>query len=127
MASDIRTARGSLGERIAATHLVRAGHPTIARTARTRYGEIDLIAADARCIVFFEVKTRVALGGSGPSTPLDAIGPAKRRQVRRLARHWLAETASERPHRDGLRFDAIGITLSPGGALLAFEHVEDAF
>ena len=38
-----------------ATHLVRAGYTILARNFRTRYGELDLIAADARCIVFFEV------------------------------------------------------------------------
>jgi putative endonuclease len=127
MAQGVRISRGSLGERVAATHLVRAGYTILARNFRTRYGEIDLVAADSRCIVFCEVKTRVAKGSSGPSAPLDAIGPAKRRQVRRMAKQWLVETASKRPHRDGLRFDAIGVTLSPRGAVLTLEHLEDAF
>jgi Holliday junction resolvase-like predicted endonuclease len=69
----------------------------------------------------------VAEGSSGPQAPLDAIGPAKRRQVRRMARQWLTETASQRPHRDELRFDAIGVILSARGAVLALEHLEDAF
>jgi putative endonuclease len=127
MAHGIRLTRGLLGERIAATHLVRAGYEIVATNFRTRFGELDLIAADERCIVFCEVKTRVAEGSSGPASPLDAIGPAKRRQVRRMAKQWLAETAGGHPHREGLRFDAIGVTLSPRGAVLELEHVEDAF
>jgi putative endonuclease len=129
MAPDRRRSKGALGERIAELHLAREGYEIVERNFRTRYGEVDLIAADDRCIVFCEVKTRVGAGRSGPLGPLDAIGPTKRRRLRVLARQWLrARTAGvDRPFRDRLRFDAIGITLTPGGRLLELEHVRDAF
>jgi putative endonuclease len=129
MAQDLRRERGSIGERIAERHLAREGYEIVERNFRTRYGELDLIAADARCLVFCEVKTRVARGSAGPERGLDAIGPAKRRRVRAMAAQWLSSRPPgvERPVRPQLRFDAIGITLSPGGALLGLEHVPDAF
>jgi putative endonuclease len=126
MSTDPRRDRGALGERIAAEHLEHRGYSIVARNFRTRHGELDLVAADERALVFCEVKTRVAGGRSGPAGALDAIGPGKRRQVRALASQWLACT-SDRPHRSDIRFDAIGVTLSAGGRLLALEHLEGAF
>jgi putative endonuclease len=127
--TDRRRARGELGERIAARHLAAHGYEILERNFRTRRGELDVIAADDRCIVFCEVKTRVAGGRSGPLRGIDAIGHAKRRRLRLLAGQWLrARPAGEaRPARARLRFDAIDVTLSPSGALVSLEHVPDAF
>src|SRR5919198_1382450 len=85
-----RQRAGQLGERVAARHLERNGYRLVARNYRAREGEIDLVAAGHSTLVFCEVKTIVARAGSrGPAYPLEAVGPAKRRQVRRLARVWL--------------------------------------
>jgi putative endonuclease len=129
MATDARRTRGALGEQIAERHLAEHGYEIVERNFRTRYGELDLVAADDRCIVFCEVKTRISRGTAGPARGIDAIGHSKRRRVRALAGQWLRSRppGSGRPHRDRLRFDAIGVTLSPTGALVAIEHVPDAF
>jgi putative endonuclease len=126
MSNDRRRDRGVLGEHIAAAHLERRGYKIVARNFRTRHGELDIVAADARALVFCEVKTRVAGGRTGPAGALEAIGPSKRKQVRAIATQWLALTL-DRPHRPDVRFDAIGVTLSAGGQLLALEHLEGAF
>jgi putative endonuclease len=127
--TDRRRARGDLGEGIAARHLAAHGYEILERNFRTRRGELDVIAADEHCIVFCEVKTRVAGGRSGPLRGIDAIGHAKRRRLRALAGQWLrARPVSEaRPARARLRFDAIDVTLSPSGTLVSLEHVPDAF
>jgi putative endonuclease len=128
MAIDLRRRHGELGEKIAEEHLEHRGFSIVARNFRTRYGELDLIVADERSLIFCEVKTRIAGTRGGPDGPLDAIGPKKRLRLRRMALQWLAETAAaDRPHRDQLRFDAVGVVLSPAGRLLALEHLEDAF
>src|SRR5215210_3156254 len=67
MATDLRRDRGALGERIALEHLERRGYRIVDRNFRTRYGELDIVAADRRALVFCEVKTRVAGGRSGPA------------------------------------------------------------
>ena len=85
------------------------------------------MATRGRALVFCEVKTRVSGGSRGPAGPLESIGISKRRRVRRLAREWLSEHAGRRPVTTDLRFDAIGVTLDRAGALLALEHVEEAF
>jgi putative endonuclease len=125
--TDRRRALGERGERLAVAHLRRAGYEVLARNWRCRHGELDIVAADRRALVFCEVKTRVAGGHGGPPGALDAIGERKRRRLRLLAREWLAAGTGSRPGRDELRFDAIGVTVEPGGALVALEHVEDAF
>ena len=129
MPTDTRRTKGALGEEIAARHLVKHGYQVLERNYRTRSGELDLVVADERCIVFCEVKTRVAAGRAGPARGIDAIGHAKRRRLRAMAGQWLRDrpAGSGRPHRARLRFDAIDVTLSPGGALVALEHIPDAF
>jgi putative endonuclease len=126
MSTDLRRNRGTLGEQIAADHLVRRGYRIVDRNYRTRHGELDIVAANARALIFCEVKTRVAGGRSGPATPLEAIGPGKQRRLRALAREWLA-AGVDRPHRSEIRFDAIGVTITATGDLLALEHLEAAF
>src|SRR5947209_20547987 len=129
MSTDPRRDTGARGELIAERHLLAAGYRIVERNFRTRYGELDLIAADDRCIVFCEVKTRVGAGRSGPEGPLDAIGPAKRRRLRAMARQWLTSrpVGPGRPFRNRVGFDASGITLTPSGGVLELEHVRDAF
>jgi putative endonuclease len=125
--TDRRRDLGTLGERLAAEHLARSGYRVLDRNYRTARGELDLVATGGGSLVFCEVKTRVT-GTRGPPGPLDAIGFVKRRRLRRLAREWLTDPASgDRPYAPILRFDAIAVTLTPAGALLALEHLEGAF
>jgi putative endonuclease len=125
---DPRRAIGALGERLAADHLRRAGYRIVERNYRTRYGELDIVADCDECIVFCEVKTRVVGRANGPAA-LDSIGVDKRRRVRAMAAQWLSErrAALSQPWRAEMRFDAIGIDISPTGRLLALQHLEDAF
>ena len=50
--------RGAWGEAAAAAFLQAQGYTILARNFRTRWGEIDLVASDAKYLVFVEVKTR---------------------------------------------------------------------
>jgi putative endonuclease len=128
MTTRARIDRGRRGERIAAEHLARAGYSILDRNFRTRYGELDLVAAGGDALVFCEVKTQVAGNLAGPPSPLDAIGQAKRRQVRAMARQWLSlQPGGGWPRPGALRFDAIGVTLTPRGEVMALEHVENAW
>ena len=121
---------GRRGEELAREHLAKLGWRLIEANARTRFGEIDIVAADGSALVFIEVKTLRAGSPVGPASPLDGIGPRKRLQVRRLARAWLAERQRSPPggrRYELIRFDAIGIVVGPGGELLEIEHVPGAF
>jgi putative endonuclease len=121
MSTDPRHRLGRLGEQFAAEHLERLGYEIVTRNHRTRYGEIDLVAADDRTLVIVEVKTR-----RGRGRPWDSLDERKRRQVRRMAVAYLRD-ADDRPRRSAIRFDAIGVTVDPRGALTALDHLEGAF
>ena len=121
--TDLRQHLGRLGEQLALDHLERLGYTLVARNHRTRWGELDLVVADARSLVFVEVKTR---RGSRPGRAWESLHGAKRAQVRRIAAAFLAEV-TDRPSRDALRFDAIGVTIDPQGRLVALDHLEGAF
>lgn len=118
------------------------GYRVLEHNARTRHGELDLVAVGHGCLVFCEVRARVAAAGSpagrgssDPAGPLESIGPQKRRRLRRLARAWLAARGTPAGGGDDslpagvrrLRFDAVGVILARDGTLLDLEHVEDAF
>ncbi len=128
MNEDPRRSLGSHGEELACAHLAGRGYAVVDRNYRTRYGELDVVARDERFLVFCEVKTRVTRGTLGPFGPLTSVGARKRRQVREMARQWLSERASRLAGRPPeLRFDAIGVTLRPSGAVVRLEHLEGAF
>src|SRR5918997_6792813 len=105
--TDPRRLVGALGEDLARRHLEARGFEVLDANFRTRHGELDIVVADDRCLVFCEVKTRVAARaparescapasrprGDEPGDalgPFAAIGVCKRRQVRQMAREWLA-------------------------------------
>jgi putative endonuclease len=121
---DPRRHLGQLGEQLAAEHLLRRGFEIVERNYRTRWGELDIVAFDGRTLAFCEVKTRQSSGDRRRT--FDALHATKRSQVRKMAGRWLIER-SDRPHADELRFDAIGVTFSRDGRLLAIEHLEGAF
>lgn len=122
MPSDPRHHLGRLGERLASEHLERRGFVVLERNYRTRWGELDVIVCDDERIVFCEVKTRRL----GSSKPLEGLGDAQRKRLRRVAVAWLNDNP-ERPYVPELRFDAVGVTIDARGQLVALEHLEGAF
>ncbi len=87
---------GKEGEQAAVSYLEGCGFRILDRNWRCADGEIDIVAVDRHTFVVCEVKTR---SGTRYGTPLDAVGQAKRRRLRRLAAQWLAA--------HGIRFDQI--------------------
>ena len=125
---DPRRMLGARGEELAARHLEARGLQVVERNFRTRYGELDVVARDARFLVFCEVKARIVRDGTEDVLgPFAAIGPRKQRQVRAMAREWLAHGVLDGVRPPELRFDAIGISFDGEGRLLALEHLEAAF
>jgi len=122
MSTDLRHRLGRAGEDLALRHLERRGYRLVARNHRTRFGEIDLIVADGETLVFCEVKSRRLGSGS----PWDALGAPKQQQVRQMALAYLSETP-DRPARQELRFDAVGVIFDGRGRLARLDHIEGAF
>jgi putative endonuclease len=117
---------GRLAEDEVATRLQRAGWQILARNARTRFGELDLVGLDRDALVFIEVKAGRTGCSGGPVRPVLAVGPAKQSRIRALAGSWLAAQRVIPPHRL-IRFDAVGVSFDRRGNLLCIEHLADAF
>jgi len=71
---------GETGERIAARFLASHGLDVVGRNVEVGRGELDLLALDRGQRVVVEVRAITA-----DRDPIDAIGPGKRRHVKRLA------------------------------------------
>jgi putative endonuclease len=126
---DPRRRLGARGEELAARHFEARGLEVMDRNFRTRCGELDLVARDARFLVFCEVKTRIVRASDGTVAlgPFAAIGARKQRQVRAMAREWLAAGLLDGRRPPEIRFDAIGISFDARGRLVSLEHLEAAF
>ena len=97
----------------------------VERNARTRLGELDIVARDGEDLVFVEVKAGRAGSAFGPERPVLAVDRRKQARLRRLAREWLA--GSRLGGVGALRFDVVGVLFDRGGRLVDFEHIRDAF
>jgi putative endonuclease len=121
-----RRRTGQIAEELVARRLTAAGWEIVERNARTRYGELDIVARDGETLVFVEVKGARAGTQFGPERPILSIDFRKQRRVRRLASAWMAERRDQQPYEE-IRFDAVGVTLDPSDRPLTVEYVKGAF
>src|SRR5207244_5662656 len=105
---DARRRFGDLGELAAARELERHGVAIVARNARTRYGELDLVGRDGRGYVFVEVKTRRR---SSFVSPAEAVDRRKLARLRSLALAW----AGEHQARGRIRMVVAAVTVDREG------------
>lgn len=117
---------GKAAEDLVATRLAAAGWQVLERNARSRQGELDLVALDRRTLVFVEVKAGRAGSSYGPERPVLSIDFRKQRRIRRLATAWMGERR-DLPHYDEIRFDAVGVTYDYAGRVVDYEHISGAF
>jgi putative endonuclease len=120
-----------LGEAQAAGYLRQQGYTIIAQNWRAgRCGEIDIVASDPKsCLVFVEVKTRVAASARGIYLlGFEAINLRKQRKIMRSA--WRFQQATG--FRASVRFDAIVVIYACYDRIACLEepeiiHVPNAF
>ena len=107
--ADHRRSLGVAGEDAVAAWYSDAGYALLDRNWRCREGEIDLVVARGRAVVFCEVKTR---RGSAFGAPFEAVTFTKQRRLRTLALRWLSEHPEHRAPE--LRFDVASVVAAPG-------------
>ncbi|MDD2956538.1 MAG: YraN family protein [Oscillospiraceae bacterium] len=113
---------GNMGEDFAARQLENGGMAILARNYHSRWGEVDIIAADGESIAFVEVKTRTE---DALVDPFSAVTPAKQKKLCRTAVAYLmAHPQNLQP-----RFDVFAITVKKGDPfeVLSFQHIINAF
>jgi putative endonuclease len=119
--TDARRALGAAGEEAVARWYVTAGYHVVDRNWRCREGELDLVVARDRVLVFCEVKTRrtTAFG-----VPAEAVTVTKQRRLRTLAMRWLDAHPGAR--RRSLRFDVASVLAARDGDAV-IDVIEGAF
>ena len=119
-ATGVRTPRqraGAAAEQAAERHLAAAGCRVLARNARYREGELDLIVRERELVVFVEVRLRAGERFGGALASVDVF---KQKRLARAAHRWLAEHYGERW--PACRFDVV--TIDGDGRI---EWLRDAF
>lgn len=109
--------RGTHFENKAQEYLTYKGYRVLHRNWRTRFGEIDIIAQDARHICFVEVKAR------NPKSFAEgayAVHQAKQKKIRKTALAYSSQ------HPDAAyRFDVLEITASE--SWIQYNLIKNAF
>ena len=77
---------GKLGEEKAVQYLKDKGYKILERNYKTKLGELDVVARDAKTICFVEVKTR---SSQEKGDPLESITPGKQHKLCKLALSYL--------------------------------------
>jgi putative endonuclease len=121
-----RRRTGAIAEDFVARRLAAAGWEIVERNARTRYGELDIVARDGHTLVFIEVKGARQGTQFGPERPILSIDFRKQQRIRRLATAWMSERREQPPY-DEIRLDAVGVTLDRSGRPVAVDYVKGAF
>ena len=115
---------GDYGEDLAAAHLALHGYTCVARGYKSRFGEIDIIAQDGRCLLFVEVKTRRASAMAAASlSARESVGYQKQQRLRATAEYYLAAY----PTHLQPRFDVVCVELDSSGVCVNLEWIENAF
>jgi putative endonuclease len=112
---------GTRSERAAARFLRRQGMRILARNVVTPQGEIDLVALDAGCVVFVEVRST---GQADVSWPEESVDDAKQRRLTACALDFLRhQRLLEYP----ARFDVLAISWPAGQREPRIVHHRQAF
>lgn len=98
---------GRYGEALAAEFLREKGCRILGMNYRTRLGEIDVIAADRRYVIFAEVKLRKS---AAFAEAREFVTYAKQRRLAAAAEEWLQKN----PQKLQPRFDVIEIYAPDG-------------
>lgn len=117
---------GRAAEDLVAARLAEASWEIVERNARTRFGELDIVALDGSTLVFVEVKAGREDSAFGPERPILGVDRRKQQRVRRLATAWMGERR-DAPYYAEIRFDAVGVTFNRSGRPIDVEHIRDAF
>ena len=114
-----RLALGRDGEDMAVRRLTGLGYRILERNYRCPAGEIDLVAQEADCLVFVEIKTR---RGDTMAEAKAAVNARKQRHITRAAQHYMKARGCMDVR---ARFDVVAIAREGPGSRM--EIIRDAF
>jgi len=113
---------GSFGEKFAADIIKQHGYDILATNYKTKFGEIDIIAANGEYIAFIEVKTR---SKGYLVSPLQAVTASKRKRIITAAYQYLQKYPSSLQPRFDV-FEAV-IKSKTDYSVINYNYIEGAF
>lgn len=112
---------GNRSERAGARFLKRQGYRILARNWSCSQGELDLVARDADCVVFVEIRST---GGEDIARPATSVDYNKQKRLTRLA---LAFLQAKRLLGCSARFDVLAVSWPENRAEPEMVHYKHAF
>ena len=112
---------GMQGEELTAKYLMRLGFKVIAKNFHSRYGELDLVAANENLILFVEVKTRKA---NSLVLPAEAVFNSKIKKIIKTAVIFLEK--NEQFNFLQPRFDVSEVVIKSSDSI-NLNYIENAF
>lgn len=114
--------KGKTGEEIARNFLTEKGCQIIKSNFQSRFGEIDLIAAINKTLIFAEVKLKT---GEQFGSPEEMINPRKLRQIQNMAAVFIQQNPQLADNYPSYRIDAVCIVLKENGEVDRISHYEN--
>jgi len=115
---------GNFGEDFTVNYLKKQGYKIIERNYHSRFGEIDIIAANKKVIAFVEVKAR---GEKSLYTPREAVDFSKQQKCRKTAEIYLVNN----PNNLQPRFDVSELVIKENEnhkpKVTEHNYIENAF
>ncbi len=105
--------KGRAGEKFAESYLIEKGFVIIDRNFKTRYGEIDLIAAKSKILHFIEVKLKV---GDNFGAPEEMVNKRKILQVVKTAESYLLLNRNYADKFKRFLVGAVCVVVNPDGS-----------
>ena len=115
---------GKMGENVAAGYLKNNGYEIIDRNYSARCGEIDIIAADSKYLIFVEVKTRSL---NSLDRPCKWVDKNKQRKIIKTTLLYLCNNKDVKGNRM-IRFDVIEVVYdNVTKSVIDINHLKGAF
>ncbi len=111
---------GLIGEMYAAKKLREKGYDIYTANYRCRFGEIDIVAADDKYIIFTEVKTR---SSGAIALPREWVDERKQEKLVKTAALYLQKNPVDLQP----RFDVVEVYLDNEHKVESINHIENAF
>lgn len=114
--------RGAMGEAYVAAYFRKKRYKVLAMNHHTYFGELDVIVAKRKKLIFVEVKLRQS---GGVARAADSVTRAKQQRLRASAEIWLKQNPGYARYE--MSFAVAEVYISENDEVEAFELLENAF
>jgi len=112
--------KGHWAELLCAAYYMCCGYKILSKRYKSPYGEIDLIAARGKTLVFVEVKARANVAQA-----LESVRKTGRGRIERAAMHYIAQSPQYNDF--SMRFDVAAVVLLWNLVPVRFVRVDNAW